>query len=361
MGDGLYMKVLVTGATGLLGSHLVDRLLEQGHEVRALSRKTSDTSHLKTTGAEMMFASFEDYNTILATVHDVDVVIHTAARVMPGWGTWEDFESAAVKGTKNLLEASVEAGVKRFVYISSVTVLGKNCLQDIPADESSSCEIGPVNCHTFYEWSKLMGEQTALEYHKQGNINVTIVRPGMIYGPRCRLLTERIFSYLKMLPIVFLPGKGNAKTALVYVTDVADCIIMAATSDKAVGQIYNVAPAHEVRYRDFVEAMARAMGKPEFQITMPIFVLHAVGTATEFWAKLRRSRNLPFLTRADVRFLKEGMNIDGSKAMRDLGWEPKISIEEGTRLYVQWRKGQGNGTKASAGGKEIDLVSDKEG
>ncbi len=355
------MKVLVTGATGLLGSHLVERLLEQGYEVRALARKTSDTSHLKTTGAEIMFASFEDCNAISATVHDVDVVIHTAARVMPGWGTWEDFESAAVKGTKNLLEACVEAGVKRFVYISSVTVMGKNCLQDIPADESTSCDIGPVNRHTFYEWSKLMGEQTALEYNQQGNINVTVVRPGMIYGPRCRLMTERIFGFVKMLPIVFLPGKANAKTALVYVTDVADCIIMAATSERAVGQIYNVAPANDIRYRDFIKAMARALGKPEFHITMPIFALYAVGAVTEFWAKLRKSKDLPFLTRADVRFLKEGLNIDGSKAMRDLGWEPKVSIEEGTRLYVQWRKGQGNGKKASAGSNEFDLVGDKEG
>jgi len=355
------MKVLVTGATGLLGSHLVERLLEQGHEVRALARETSDTSHLETIGVEIMLASLEDYNTISPTVRDMDVVIHTAARVMPGWGKWEDFERAAVKGTKNLLEACVEARVKRFVYISSVTVMGKNCLKDIPADESSSCEIGPVNCHTFYEWSKLMGEQTALEYNKQGNINVTVVRPGMIYGPRCRLLTERIFTFVKMLPIVFLPGKSNAKTCLVYVTDVADCIIMAATNDRAIGQIYNVAPANDIRYRDFIKAMARALGKPKFHMTMPLFIIYAVGTVTEFWARLWRSKNLPFLTRADVKFLKEGMNIDGSKAMRDLGWQPKVSIEEGTRLYVQWRKGQGNGKKASVVGSEVGLIKGKEG
>jgi nucleoside-diphosphate-sugar epimerase len=308
-----------------------------------------------------MFASFEDCNTISAAVCDVDVVIHTAARVMPGWGTWEDFESVAVKGTKNLLEASVAAGVKRFVYISSVTVMGKNCLKDVPADESSSCEIGPLCQHTFYDWSKLLGEQAALEFHKQGKVNVTVVRPGMMYGPRCRLLTDRIFRYVKTFPIVFLPGKADAKTALIYVTDVVDCVIMAAISDKAVGQIYNVAPAHDIRYRDFVKALAKAMGKPGFHITMPMFTIHAFGAVVELWAKLRRSKNLPFLTRADVRFLKEGMNIDGSKAMRDLGWEPKVSIEEGTRLYVQWRKGQGNGKKALAGDSEADLVKSRGG
>ncbi len=339
------MKVLVTGATGLLGSHLVDMLLEQGHEVRALARKSSDLSHLRATGADVCLASLEDCNGVSGILDGVDVVIHTAARVMPGWGTWEDFESTAVKGTQNLLEASVKAGVKRFVYVSSITVMGKNCLCETPADETAPCEIGPLNYHTYYDWSKLKGELIALDFQNQGKIDVTIVRPGMIYGPRCRLLTDRIFRYVKNLPIVFMPGKCDARTALVYVTDVADCVIAAATIDKAVGQIYNIAPLQEIRYRDFIKAMARAVGKPEFHITLPLFILQAAGAVIELWSKLIRSKNLPFLTRADVRFLKEGMHVDCSKARRELGWEPRVSIEEGTRMYVQWRRGQSNGRK----------------
>jgi len=332
------MKALVTGGTGFLGSHVVERLLEQGHEVRALARKTSDISHLKTTAAEIVFGDLRDYDSLRAAVDGVDVVIHLAARVMPGWGEWKDFEATTVKGTENLLKASAEEGVSRFVYVSSATVMGKAVCGDTPADESTPSDL-EFKRDTYYDWSKLQAEQLALDYHKQGKLQVTVVRPCMVYGPRCRLLTDRYFRYVSM-PILVWPGRENVRTAYVYVTDVADCIIMAATNEKAVGQVYNIAPPHENRFRDLVGAMARAIGKSEPRLSIPLWLIYATGAVLEVWAKLWRNENLPFLTRSDARFIREGMYVDGSKARRELGWEPKVSIEEGARLYVQWRRAQ---------------------
>ena len=322
-----------------MGSHIVERLLEQGHEVRALARKTSDLSHLNTTAAEIVFGELEDYDSLCPAVDGVDVVIHAAARVLPGWGTWQDFEATIVKGTENLLHANAQAGVSRFVYVSSATVLGKAVLGDTPADESTPSDLG-FSSDTYYDWAKLQAERLALDYHKQGKLPVTVVRPCMIYGPRCRLLTDRVFRYAKM-PIGVWPGRENARTALVYVTDVVDCIILAATTEQAAGQVYNAAPPAEGRFRDLIGAMCRAAGKPEPRLTIPIGLIYATAVVLELWARLWRNKNLPFLTRSDVRFLSEGMFIDGSKARRELGWEPKVSIEEGTRLYVQWRRSQG--------------------
>jgi len=333
------MKALVTGATGLLGSHIVERLLEQGHEVRALARKTSDLSYLKTTGAEIVFGDVEDYDGICHAVGGIELVFHTAARVMPGWGKWQEFESCIVKGTENILRASAEAKVSRFVYISSGTVLGKAGCGNTPADESTKPNLS-LNPDTYYDWAKLQAEQVALDYHKQGKLSVTVVRPCMIYGPRDRLLTDRMFRYVSM-PIVVWPGSENARTALIHVSDVAECTTMAATSEQAAGQIYNIAPADEQRFRDFIGTLARAVGKSEPRLTIPLWVIYATGAFLEVWAKLWRNKNLPFLTRSDARFIGEGMHIDGSKARRELGWEPKVSIEEGTRQYVQWRRSQG--------------------
>jgi nucleoside-diphosphate-sugar epimerase len=135
------MKVAVTGSTGLVGSHLVECLLEQGHEVRALTRKTSDTSHLKTTGAEIVIGDVKDYDSLKPLVQGIDIVFHTAAKVMPGWGKWEEFESCIVKGTENMLNASIEAGVSRFLYFSSEDVYGENLFGDTPADESTPAEV----------------------------------------------------------------------------------------------------------------------------------------------------------------------------------------------------------------------------
>ena len=333
------MKALVTGATGYLGSHIVERLIEQGHEVRALARKTSDITHLKTTAAEIILGDIEEYDSLVPAVNGVDVVFHAAARVMPGWGVWEDFENCIVRGTENMLKASAEAGVSRFVYVSSVTVMGRAALADTPAAETAQYDL-EFNRDTYYDWAKMKGEQSAIDYHKQGKLPVTVVRPCMVYGPGWDLLSDRVFRYTKM-PIGVWPGRENARTALVHVTDVADCIILAATNEMAVGQVYNIAPPEEGRFRDLVAAMCRAAGKPVPRLTIPISLLYATAVVLELWARLWRNRNLPFLTRSDVRFLREGMHVDGSKARRELGWQPKVSVEEGTRLYVQWRRSQG--------------------
>jgi len=331
------MKALVTGATGFIGSHVVERLLEQGHEVRALARKTSKLNHLKTTDAEIVFHNVEDYDSLVSAVDGVDVVFHLAARVMPGWGKWEDFERDTVRGTENMLRASAEGGVSRFVYVSSSTVMGEASYGETPADESTPTGLATFRYDTFYDHAKLKAEQIALDYHKQGKLPVTVVRPSMVYGPRDRLLSDKTYRQFTP-PIVVWPGKANPRTAIVHVTDVADCIILAGTNEKAVGEIYNIAPPEVIWFRDYGNAMIRALGGRKIQITIPYLVGYLWCASMEGWARLKRQKELPYLTRSGARFLNQGMHIDGSKAMKELGWEPKVSIEEGTRLYVQWRR-----------------------
>ena len=333
------MKALVTGATGYIGSHIVERLLEQGHEVRALARKTSALSHLNTTGAEIVFGDIEDYDSLVSAVDGIDVVFHAAARVMPGWGKWEDFERETVKGTENMLEASAEATISRFVYISSSTVLGEASYGETPANESTSPKLTTFKYDTFYDHAKLQGEKLSLDYHKQGKLPVTVVRPSMVYGPGWDLLCDRCYRQLSP-PIVIWPGRSNPRTAIVYVADVAECIILAATSDKAVGEIYNIAPTEVIWFRDWADAFMLAMGGRKYQTSIPYSVAYFWCALMEGWARLRRQKDIPYLTRSGIRFLKQGMHIDGSKARRELGWEPKVSLEEGTRLYVQWRREQ---------------------
>ena len=331
------MKTLVTGGTGFLGSHCVDRLIEQGHQVRALARKSSDLSYLKTTGAEIVFGEVEDYESLVSATRGVDIVFHAAARVSPGWGTWQSFENTIIKGTENLLNASIESGVNRFVYVSSGTVVGKAAFRDTPADESADYEV-EFSTDAYYDYAKMEAEKIALDYHRQGKIWATVVRPCMIYGPRCRLLTDRMYLSVKLFPV--LPGKADAKIALVYVTDVADCIIAAATHDKSGGEIYNIAPTEVITFRDLYNSMSRAIDRGEIKMHIPLGMISATAALMEGLYNVTRSKEPPFLTRADIKFIKDGMNIDNSKARRELGWKPKISLDEGTKLYVEWRKAQ---------------------
>jgi nucleoside-diphosphate-sugar epimerase len=145
------------------------------------------------------------------------------------------------------------------------------------------------------------------------------------------------------MPIVALPGTANPRIPLVYATDVADCALRAATSDRAAGQVYNVAPPYEVRFRDFIGAMARAFGRPEPRILIPFSIAYGACAVAEAWARVRRVKEMPFVTRSAIRYSNTEVLADASKAREELGWEPKVSVEEGTRLYAEWRQSQSRG------------------
>lgn len=333
------MKTLVTGSTGLVGSALVERLLAEGYEVRALARTTSDVSYLKTTGAEIVFGDVTEYETLPPILEGIEIVFHAAAKVTPGWGTWEEFEKTTVQGTENMLKASAEAGVRRFLHVSSYTVYGDACQKgDIPADESTPCAARKTPA-TYYDYSKLLAERACWEYHRQGKIAVSVIRIGTAYGPRDRLMADRNYRQT-FFPIMMWPGRANPRYAIVYVSDIAELAIAAATNDKAIGQVYNVAGPQPVRLREFSEAMMNARGVKLVWVTMPYPAAWIWCYVMETFAKLRRSKKMPYLTLAALRSLNTECYLDGTKARSELGWQPKISIEEGTRRYVHWRRAQ---------------------
>lgn len=331
------MKTLVTGSTGLVGSAFVERLLAKGHEVRALARKTSDLSHLKTTKAEIVFGDITEYESLPPIVQGIETVFHTAAKVTPGWGTWDEFEKTTVQGTENMLRASAEAGVTRFLHVSSCAVYGDTSQKgDIPADESTPCAAQKTPL-SYYDYAKLLAEQACWKYHEQGKIPVSMIRIGTAYGPRDRLLAYHVYSQAS-LPIMMWPGSANPRNSIVYSSDIAELAILAATNDKAIGQVYNVAWPEPVRLKEFTEAMIKARGLKRSWVTMPYSVAWIWCYSMETFAKLRRSQKMPYLTLAALRSLNTEYYLDGAKARNELGWQPKISLEEGTRQYVQWRR-----------------------
>jgi nucleoside-diphosphate-sugar epimerase len=340
--EGFIMKTLVTGSTGLVGSALVEQLLARGHEVRAMARKTSDLSHLKTTKAEIVFGDVTDYGTLPPIVKGIDIVFHAAAKVTPGWGDWKEFEEVTVEGTRHMLKASAEAGVKRFLQVSSQLVYGDASQKsDVPADESTPLAAFKSST-TYYDYSKMLAEQACWEYHQQGRIPVSMIRIGSAYGPRDRLLADRVYKQTSF-PILFWPGDANPRYSIVYVSDIAELAILAATSDRAVGQVYNVAGPEPVRLKDFAEAMIRARGEKKLHANMPYAVAWVWCWIMESVAKLMRARKMPYLTLASLRNIHREGYIDGSKARNELGWIPKVSIDEGTRLYVEWLRSQKKG------------------
>jgi nucleoside-diphosphate-sugar epimerase len=248
------------------------------------------------------------------------------------------FESSIIRGTDNMLRASVEAGVPRFLHVSTGSVHGKLCEGDTPACESTPCDVA-FSRDAYYDFAKMRAEDVAFEYHKKGKIQVSMIRIAAVYGPRDRLLADRVYRHVS-LPLIVWPGNSNPKYSIVYVSDAADFAILVATSDRAIGEVYNVAPTHEVPLLTFAAAMVKAAGGPKLQVTIPYSVAYVWCTIMEEWARLRRVKDMPYLTRSGLRFVNKGIYLDGTKARDELGWQPKVSIEEGATLYVQWRRSQ---------------------
>lgn len=326
------MKAMVTGGPGFLGSHIVERLLAQGFEVCALARSTSFRTNLESTDAQIITGDLLDCDSLRRATKRVDVVLHTAAKVAE-WGAWSEFEAHIVQGTKNLLQACVEAGVPRFLYVSSIGVYGEHRASSLISEDLAYAS--RFKRWGYYNWAKIQGEQAALSYQAQGKISVSIVRLGWLYGPRDRTFLPRLIQFLAS-PFRVWVGRTNPRIPLVYVADAAEGAILAATQSGAVGRIYNLCPEEEIRFRDFISGLAQALGIPAPTLSVPYSVVYAIAALMESWAAFRGYPETPSLTRSALGFLTQDLRFDASRAKRELGWVPRVSLREGTRASVEW-------------------------
>ena len=322
-------RVLVTGGTGFIGSHLVERLLEKGVFVRCLVRESNNLGWLKKDGnIEYVVGNVLDYNSLIPAVSQIDTVFHLAGLTKST--NEEDFYRVNAEGTSNLLKAVVEVNphLRRFVYISSQAVTGPS---STPVTEFESPK--PV---TSYGASKLAGEKRVLAFGSQ--IPVTILRPAIVYGPRER----DVYTFFRMIKWGIKPVLGWEEHygSFIYVDDLIDGIILAAENKKAIGQIYFLVSESIVSWSDLNNEIARALGKKAVTIRVPVLIASFIAVVTELISKLIGKPSI--LTRQKIKELREKAWIcDGSKAERELDFHPKVLLPEGIDRCVDWYKKQG--------------------
>jgi nucleoside-diphosphate-sugar epimerase len=331
---------VITGATGLIGSHIAELLAARGESIRALVRPNSDTTFLRQLGAELAVGDLHDQESLRRCVDGADIVYHCAAHV-GDWGPWRLFQDQIVDATRNVLNACKAARVGRIVYTSSITVYGR------PLNPGMITEDEPrgqrMRLWDYYCRSKIMAEDFAWQYGS----DATIIRPGWAYGPRDRNTLPRIIKALQAGRISLI-GEGANLLNLVYAGDVAEGAILAANNPIARGQAYNLCSEGELTQEQFLKSVTDAISLPAVRRRMPFWLAYTGGFMSEIIAKAIRLKRPPYVTRYAVALVGRPTRFSIQKARQQLDWAPHVRAEDGIRRTLEWMRRTENGTSSVA-------------
>jgi nucleoside-diphosphate-sugar epimerase len=324
------MTVLLTGASGFLGGRVAQLLDSRGASVRVLVRQGRDLRHLVGTRVEVIQGGLCDEESLARAVRGASHIIHCAG-CSTDWAPWPVFFESNVTGVENLLRAAAgESRLERFLHVSTTDVYG---YPNHPCDESHP--LTDVNLP--YNRSKCMGEQRVWDTARDIGLPVTVVRPATIYGPRGKAFVADIAKLIRQGSMAVIDG-GRAPGGFCYVDNAANGIIDAAMHPLTQGQSYNLSDGTGVTWREYVDALADALGRRRPWINLPSSVAFALAGAFEATHRHLRLAGNPLLTRHGVLLLSRNQEYPIDKAQRDFGFAREISFPEGIARSATWVK-----------------------
>lgn len=322
--------LLVTGATGLVGSHVAQRARELGLRTRALVRESSDKTLLSEWGVDLVYGDLADHESHVRALEGVTVLVHCAARV-GDWGPTDEYRKVNVDGTDSLLRAAEANGrLRRVVHISSLGVYPAR--DHHGTDESCSISTTGIDGYTL---TKAESELLVRQHILERRLPCTILRPGFIYGPRDRTVLPRILDRLRSGEFKFL-GTGHTLLNNTYVENLVDAVFLALGNDASTGEVYNITDGTLVTKRAFITLIAELAGLPVPDKAVPLFIARPLARVWETLWKFLDMEDAPLLSSARIKFL--GLNLDFSieKARRHLSYEPRVKFEAGMQAAVGW-------------------------
>ncbi len=327
-------RSLVTGATGLLGRHLVERLLARGSKVRALVRPGSPADWLDQRGVEIVRGTLMDPDACEEAVQGVDIVYHAAAKV-GDWGPWEEFRRGVVEATGQIAAQAADMGVERFVHISSTSAYGHPRVADRPVDESHPLGENLWLLWDHYTRSKVEAERLLWKLAAEQGLRLTVIRPSLMYGEGDRRITPRMVNRLRG-PYRRIIGAGDNPISAVYAGAVADGAILAAHDPASVGEAYNLTDQGPITQQEFLDLFAQACGAARVSHRRPYWMAWAAATALEGFWRLTGKKHSPPISRYMIWVLGRRLTYSTQKARTRLGWVPEPDYREGIERSVQW-------------------------
>ena len=316
--------VLVSGASGLIGTCLIKLLLAEGAKVRALVRNPSKTKYLRNPGIEIKVIDFADPATFKNTVQDCQIVFHFAG-VLNEFKPYAYYQQVNVAGTKALAEMAIEKGVERFIHTSTVWVYG---LQSAGLIDETSPRVKSGN---FYTDSKVEGEETIHHLVKYKNLPAIIVLPSQAYGPDDPSWTLRPLELINSGRMILVDG-GQGLIQPIYIDDLAAGILLAAKTGK-VGQSYILCGRQSISIREYFGLLANLAGKKRLP-SIPEWLAIIMARCAEYWAGLAHSK--PAFTRQEIQATLARAIYNGDKARTELGFVPKTDLTTGMAKIKQW-------------------------
>jgi nucleoside-diphosphate-sugar epimerase len=318
-------KVLVTGANGFIGSALTRRLLRDGISVRAMCRTLRNGDALGQEGAEVVCGDLLHVHLLREYAKGCDVVFHVGAAL--GGGAASQF-NASVLGTRNMAQAASEAGVQRFVHVSTISVYGTNVYGTIDEDRTQM-----PSRDDYYQQAKSLAETALREVAAKTGLPITIMRPGMVYGPGSNFWTRMLYQTFSRYPIpIFGDGKGTAHP--IYIDDAVDLLMTLATHPAAVGEAFNCAPDPAPTWVEFLEYYA-AMGGNTQKMHINVGLLRTVAPIINL---LTRMRGEPVDVIGYIDYLTVPFVYSMRRAADKLDWRARVSLPEGMEQAERWLK-----------------------
>ena len=316
---------VVTGASGFVGSHVVDKLIDEGHKVICILRSTSSKKWLENKPVEIVACGLFDKESLRNVLKDADYLFHIAGVVKAKSQT--EYDKGNVETTRNLLDvlSEVNPNIKRVIIVSSQTACGPS-LMGKPSNEET-----PEHPITRYGKSKLAQEQLAKSY--MSKLPITIVRPPAVYGERDTEIYLFFKTYQKGL--MALIGFDKKQVSLVHVDDLSRGIVLAATSSNSIGQIYFIGSEEYYDWMQIGDACRIAIGKRALTIRLPHVLVYNVAIFTQFFALF--SPNAATFNIEKARdFVQKNWTCDVTKAKKDFGYSQTVSLDAGIKRTIEW-------------------------
>jgi nucleoside-diphosphate-sugar epimerase len=321
------MRVLVTGATGLLGGHLIKELQQRREQIRALVLPLENVDKLIAQGVEVVRGDITDAKTLGPAVKDIEIIFHLAG-MMGVWRPLADYRLVNVTGSANLYQAAQQAGVRRYVHTSSHTVYGLGHGRWLTEHDALRPDPDP------YSLTKAEGDRLMRRLMLTSPVETVLLRPGTFFGPGDRLHFGRMAQKMKAGKGVIV-GRGDNALPFCYVTDVVQGFLLAAYHEQAPGNVYNITNDHPLTQQEMFEAIADAVGGKHPRRHLPYWPIYFGSiVAEQVVARLTHTR--PIVTQLGAMMFGTDNRHSIEKARRELGYEPKVDLRDGIQLAAEW-------------------------